>query len=165
MLKQAFAASQHRVLYVNRVGFLGGVERVVITLARGMIDLGYRPLLACPDNGELAAMARQDGIDVAAFPFDRMRITPNPLVLAKYPLSWWSSARHILNEASGNQVSLIHVHHPVGALYAIPALRRLGLPLILHVHDAPPVKPLYAMALRLAVRYASRIICVSGAAA
>jgi glycosyltransferase involved in cell wall biosynthesis len=90
-----------------------------------------------------------------------MRITANPRVFSRYPSAWRQSARHVLELVSHHRVDLIHVHHPVGALYAIPAARRLGLPLVLHLHDGPPVKPLYSLALRHAVRHADRIICVS----
>ena len=152
------------VLTVNRVGFLGGVERVLVTLAAGLPDCGYHPTLLCPDEGALAAAARAEGIAVATFPLDRMRITADPRVLARYPLGWWCGARQVLRAAERTRARLIHVHHPVGALYAIPAARRLGLPLVLHVHEVLPAKPMYAWALRLAVRRAARILCVSDSA-
>jgi glycosyltransferase involved in cell wall biosynthesis len=153
-----------RVLYVNRVGFLGGVERVLITLAAGVEDFGYKPLLVCPENGELAAAARAEGIEVSTFWFNRMRITRNPFIVGRYPIDWWRSARFILREATRIDATIIHVHHPVGALYAIPAVRKLQLPMVLHVHEGPPIKPIYALALRVAVRYADAIICVSNSA-
>ena len=152
------------VLYINRVGFLGGVERVLVTLAAGMTSRGFRPLIVCPGDGELARAALAEGIEVMPFEFDRMRISANPFVLGRYPRSSWRSARHVIRQAIQNKVSLIHVHHPVGALYALPAARWLKIPLVLHLHDAGPVKPLYALALKLAVRQADQIICVSKAA-
>ena len=42
------------VLTVNRVGFLGGVERVILTAADAVRTRGYRPILACPAPGTLA---------------------------------------------------------------------------------------------------------------
>ncbi len=157
---QSGADRERRVLLINRVGFLGGVERVIITLARGIKDHGYSPFLTCPP-GELMERARSQGINVIPFSFNRMRISANPAVLAQYPLAWWRSAKHILRVASEQNISLIHVHHPVSAVYAGLAASKLKIPTILHVHDGLPARPLYSLALRHAVRHASRIVCVS----
>lgn len=157
------ARQARRVLYVNRVGFLGGVERVLVTLAAGVRRHGWAPLVACPE-GDLATALRGEGVEVAPVGFDRMRITTNPLLLARYPGALWANGQRLRRLAEEARADLIHVHHPVGALYALPAARALGLPLVLHVHDGLPVRPLYQLALRAAVRAADRILCVSGTA-
>lgn len=48
------------VLTVIRVGFLGRVERVPVTPAKGLPAYGYRPTLLCPDEGAPAAAARAE---------------------------------------------------------------------------------------------------------
>jgi glycosyltransferase involved in cell wall biosynthesis len=153
-----------RVLYVNRVPFIGGTERIVLTLADSIECFGYVPMLICPDGGDLADAARARGMSVEGSAFNRMRITGNPITLAGYPLAWWRGRRHLERYAAAHGVSLIHVHHPVSALYSIRAARQLRLPLILHMHDGLVMKPLYRMALRHAARHADRIICVSDTA-
>ncbi|MEA2732410.1 MAG: hypothetical protein QOF70_6885 [Acetobacteraceae bacterium] len=153
-----------RVLLINRVAFLGGVERVLLTLATGLQEFYWEPMLACPDQGALADAALELGVALVPCPFDRMRITANPVVLARYPLAWLRGAQAIKRHCRENTVDLIHVHHPVTALYALPALRRLGIPLVLHVHETLPARPLYQAALRVAIRYAAVTLCVSGAA-
>ncbi len=154
---------QRNVLHVSRVGFIGGAERVILTLANNSAQLGYRALLACPE-GDLLRAAQSNGIPTTACEFDRMRITANPMALLRYPFVWRKRAKELLQICVANDVQVIHAHHPVGVLYALPAIRRLGLPAILHVHEMLPAKPLYALALRLAVKAVSHFICVSDAA-
>jgi glycosyltransferase involved in cell wall biosynthesis len=149
---------------VNRTGFIGGVERILLTLATGLDQFGWHPVLACPDHGELAAAARADGIQVAPSRFDRMRITANACVLAGYPLAWARGASDVERHCRDFAVDLIHVQHPVTSLYARRAAHRLSLPVALHVHETLPARLLYAVAGRVAVKQAAATMCVSGAA-
>ena len=153
-----------RVLVVNRVGYLGGVERIILTLAASLDAFGWHPVLACPDGGPLAQAARQQGTAVAPCGFDRMRITPNPIVLARYPWALKQGAEDILRQCRALRPDLIHVHHPVTALYALPAARRFGIPIVLHIHETLPAKRLYALALRAVLPRVAGVFCVSEAA-
>jgi UDP-N-acetylglucosamine:LPS N-acetylglucosamine transferase len=74
-----------------------------------------------------------------------MRITANPVELLRYPFEWWRSARYVREVAAREKVSIVHVHHPVGALYASLTTRALRIPMILHVHDGLPARPLYVL--------------------
>lgn len=154
---------RRRVLIVNRVGHLGGVERVILNLAPGLADYGYDTILACPGEGALATAARAAGVEVAPVPFDRMRISPDPRVLLRYPMAWHRGTAAVERICRERNVTLIHAHHPVGSLYAHRAAQALGLPVLLHVHEAPPTRVLYAMAARRALRGCARTICVSSA--
>ena len=157
--------TRRRALIVNRVGYLGGVERVILTLASGLRDFGWDAVLACPGDGAFAAAARAQGTDVVACPFDRMRITADPRLLIRYLfVASRDGARAIEDRCRHGDIDVIHVHHPVSALYARRAAKRLCIPVVLHVHETLPARPLYAMALRLAVRQADLILCVSEAA-
>jgi len=157
-------SSRRRVLLVNRVGFLGGVERILVTLGAGLGAHGWQALLACPGDGELAQAAAAQGIRVVACPFDRMRITADPRVLARYPSAWLRCAAALEATCRAERIDVIHAHHPVSALYALRAARRLGIPMLLHVHETLPARPLYAAAMRVALRAASGVVCVSQAA-
>ena len=154
-------AGGKRILFVNRVSFLGGAERVLLTIANSIGSAGYTPLLLCPDGGQLAAIARERGIQVEGATLNRMRISSNPITLASYPIAWWRGSRHLVRFAAASRASLIHVHHPVTALYSAWAAHALGLPVILHMHDAIEMNPLYKLALWNAVRLSDHIICVS----
>ena len=154
---------QRNVLHISRVGFVGGAERVILTLASNSQQFGYKPSLACPE-GDLLRSAQSKGISTAACEFDRMRISANPAVILRYPFVWRRRAKELLQICLANSVHVIHAHHPVGILYAIPAIRQLGIPAILHIHEMLPAKPLYALALRRTIKMVSRFICVSAAA-
>jgi glycosyltransferase involved in cell wall biosynthesis len=151
------------VLHISRVGFIGGAERVILTLASSLAQSDYKMLLTCPD-GDLLRAAQSKGIPTSVCEFDRMRITANPALLMRYPLVWFARAKELFHICLDNNIRAIHAHHPVGILYAIPTIRRLGIPAILHVHEMLPTKPLYALALRLAINEVSSFICVSNAA-
>lgn len=157
-------ASPRRALIVNRVGHIGGVERTILTLTEGMSAYGWQPTLACPDDGDLAAAAREQGTEVMACRFDRMRATANPKVLARYPAAMFHGSRALAQYCRACGVQVLHVHHPVTALYASYASRRLGIPIVLHVHETLPAHLLYALAMRAALRRVSSILCVSDAA-
>ncbi|WP_164879539.1 glycosyltransferase [Afifella aestuarii] len=155
--------AERAVLHVSRVGFLGGAERVILTLARGMKPYRYSPVLACPGGGDLAAAARSLSIPLADCGFERMRATSDPLALWNYLQAWRAGSRQIGRLLASGEIKLVHVHHPVGALYALPAARRLGIPVVMHVHEVLPIKPQHRLALRWTARHVDRFICVSGA--
>lgn len=152
-----------RVLLVNRVAHMGGVERVILTLAGGLRRQGYDALLACPGSGDLPDAARAAGVMVLPCGFDRMRITANPLHLLGYPSAWLKGASDVERHCREQGVDILHTHHPVGTLYASRASRRLALPLVQHVHEVPPARLAYAAALRFAGGACDRFLCVSGA--
>lgn len=153
-----------RVLHVSRVGFVGGAERVMLTLTAGLGSYGYEPAIACPGGGTLEQAAARKGVAVLPVPFDRMRITRDPRTLLTYPRALLEGGRTLQRIARETRVRLIHVHHPVGALYARRAARSLGVPLVVHLHDGPPASFLYRRLLKQASRDASLVLCVSEAA-
>jgi glycosyltransferase involved in cell wall biosynthesis len=153
------------VLTVNRVGFLGGVERVIVSAAGGLSARGLRPVLACPAGGELAAAARGAGVEVVGIGIDRTRATLSPGALRDHWQAWRRGRAEILRLAQTLRPEVIHVHHPVGGLYAGQACATLGIPLLLHVHEVLPARPLYALAARLVLRRCAAVVCVSGASA
>lgn len=152
------------VLHVSRVGFLGGAERVVLTATQGLVGAGHRVSVACPGDGGLAAAALARGAGVLACEFDRMRVTADPRAWWRYLRVWRRASARVTDYCRRESVTILHAHHPVGVFYCLAAARRLGLPIVLHVHEMLPAKPLYALALRVAARAVTRFICVSAAA-
>jgi glycosyltransferase involved in cell wall biosynthesis len=151
------------VLTVNRVGFLGGAERVLISCAVGVQARGFRPIIACPAPGALADEASRRGIDVRPSRIDRTKATLSPARWLQLLAALRTGRRQIVQLAQQERVALLHAHHPVGALYALQAARSLHIPLVLHVHEALPLPPLYALLARHVVPYCSRFVCVSEA--
>ncbi|MGE0799726.1 MAG: glycosyltransferase [Lautropia sp.] len=141
---------------------MGGAERVILTLAQGLQHAG-RLTVAAPE-GPLLQAARALGVAGVPVGFDRMRAAAGPAELLSYLPTWRRCSRQLLDFCRSGSVDLIHAHHPVGVLYALPAARRLHIPVILHVHEAPPVDRRYRMALRAISRIVDRYVCVSDSA-
>lgn len=158
----AHDAGVRRVLHVGRVGFIGGAENILLTAASGLRALGFEALLACPE-GPLRDRAEALGLTTIPLALSRMRISANPLKLAGYLRSWRNYSRQLETLCRQHDIELLHVHHPVTALYCSRVVKRLGLPLVFHLHEGPPGRPLYKLALKQAARLATRIICVSAA--
>lgn len=153
------------VLTINRVGFMGGVERVLLGCAAGVRQRGIHPVLACPLDGELARAAREAGIETEAIRIDRTKATLSPLALLRQIDSLRQGSADVVRLAQRLKPSVIHVHHPVGGLYALAACRELGIPLLLHVHEVLPPKPLYRLAARRVLPRCAGIVAVSGSSA
>jgi glycosyltransferase involved in cell wall biosynthesis len=153
------------VLTVNRVGFLGGVERVIVSSASGVRARGLRNVLACPPDGDLHRAAEQAGIEVVGIGIDRTRATVSPGGLLRHWRAWRRGSRDIVELTQRLRPDVIHVHHPVGGLYALQACKQYHVPLLLHVHEILPMRPLYALAARRVLPFCAGIVCVSGASA
>ena len=153
---------RRHVLQLSRVGFIGGAERVLLTLAQGLVE-SERVSLIAPE-GELLEAARSLGVETLAVPFNRMKARLGPREWLHYPLALRDGTRRVRDYCVREAVDVIHVHHPVGALYALPAVRSGGLSLVVHAHDGPPVNPLYRLALRASMSDVARYVCVSDAA-
>lgn len=152
------------VLMLNRVAFMGGVERLIVTAMSQLDRCGFAPVLACPGEGELPDAVRAAGLRVVPIPFDRMRATLDPRALVRYARSLHDVGRQVRDVCERLGVDVIHAHHPVVAAYGVRAARELGIPLVLHVHETPPAPLLYRIAMRYSSPHVARFISVSGAA-
>jgi glycosyltransferase involved in cell wall biosynthesis len=153
------------VLAVNRVGFFGGVERVILTAATCAAAHGWRTALACPP-GDLAEEARLRQIPVQPIEICSL----SRAQVGKTPASWARTAgqvrrggQAILRAASAAQARILHVHHPAAALQARRAARLRKTPLIWHVHETAPIPLAYRALGGTAARTCDLILCVSRA--
>lgn len=149
------------VLTINRVGFFGGVERVIVGCGEGVGSRGFHPILACPLPGELGAEARRRGLDVVALNIDRSKASLSPASLIRLFGALRRGRREVTELARRQNVRLLHAHHPISALYALQAVRTLGLPLLLHVHETLPAHLLYRAVARRVIPHCAAITCVS----
>jgi glycosyltransferase involved in cell wall biosynthesis len=153
------------VLVVNRVGFFGGVERVILTAATATATLGWRTTLACPP-GILADRARSRRIRVQPIEvcsLSRAQLGRSPAAWARTAGQVRRASQAILRAASAAEARILHVHHPAVALQARPAARRGGASLIWHVHETAPIPLAYGALGALAARSADLVLCVSEA--
>ncbi len=156
-------ALQPSVLIINRVSHLGGVERIIMTAAEAARARGFRPVLACPMPGRLAEEMQRRDLPVRPARIDRGRATISPWGIARTLNGFRRGARDVSTLARQEQAALLHTHHPVAAVQALPAARRLGIPLLMHVHETLPMPPLYALLAHLVRGRCARWLCVSDA--
>ena len=152
-----------RVLAINRVGFLGGAERIMLNCALSVREHNFSTVVACPVPGALAEEAAREGIAVVPARIDRSKASVSPREWLRLCGALRVGRRDILEIAERNAIGVLHAHHPIGALYALKAARRLRLPLILHVHETLPSPPLYGWVARWVMRHCALFICVSEA--
>jgi glycosyltransferase involved in cell wall biosynthesis len=140
---------------------VGGVERTVEMLARGLLARGFGvEVLATDPGGKLPRLEMRDGVVVRRFP----TIAGDEVYFVAPQLGEWL-ARNV------TQFALVHAHsyHTPLALQAAIACRRAGIPLVLspYYHGSGhsvvrnalhvPYRPVGAWALR----QAKRLICIS----
>jgi glycosyltransferase involved in cell wall biosynthesis len=152
-----------RVLAINRVGFVGGVERVVLNCALSVRKHNFSTMVACPAPGALAEEAAREGMVVIPVRIDRSKASVSPRQWLRLGGALRVGGQDILEIAKRNAIDLLHAHHPIGALYALKAARRLRLPLLWHVHETLPLPPLYGFVARWVMPHCALFICVSEA--
>jgi glycosyltransferase involved in cell wall biosynthesis len=151
------------VLIINRVGFMGGVERLIVNCAAGVQSRGFHPIIACPAPGALADEAVLRGIEVVSVRIDRTKGTYSLRQCLRLYDALRKGRQDLTELARRRKVALIHVHHPVGALYALDAARSLDIPIVLHVHETLPLRSLYTLLARRVIPHCSAYVCCSEA--
>ena len=121
----------------------GGVERHVLTLARGLCELGFG-LLVVSAGGPLVSELPQ-GVRHVEMPVDR-----------KTPLTGVPCARKLAALAVSEDIELIHAHSRVPAWIALLARNMAGLKFVFTAHARYSLN--YGL---LPLRYADGAICVS----
>ena len=117
-------------------------------IARDLPSLGYRPILLCPQDGELTDAARSQGTAVLiCSPHERWQVTGT----TDESIGRWLSAGHLWTlwrywnalrrELAAARIDLLHCHDARGCLMAAPAARMAGIPSIWHLHLLPANGP------------------------
>lgn len=153
------------VLAVNRVGFFGGVEQVILTAAAGAATRGWRTVLACPP-GDLARRARADQIPVRQVDvcsLSRIDIGRSPAAWARVIGEVRRGSQGILQAVRATGARIIHTHHPVTVLQARRAAKFSNAALIWHVHETAPVPMHYRGLTAMVVQACDLFLCVSEA--
>jgi glycosyltransferase involved in cell wall biosynthesis len=153
------------VVAINRVGFLGGVERVLLNAATALTDRGWTTALVCPP-GELAAEARANGMPLYVAelgPMSGGQIGRSAEAWLRLASRMRRGSEAILAAARSARGRIIHVHHPLVAVQARRAARQLKTPIIWHVHETAPMSAAYRTVGSLAARSCDLAICVSKA--
>lgn len=144
---------------------LGGSETIALLALEQLRASGFRVLLACPGDTPLANAASLRGIPVLRCAFLALHRSLDARVLARHARSVVTVGRDLARLCRDENVDIVHAFSVISALYALIAVSLARTPLVLHVQDAQPPRPLKRAALRLLGWRATRLICVSHAVA
>lgn len=143
---------------------LGGSERIALLALEQLAGRGYRVLLACPPDTELARAATKRGIAVRPFEFLTLRRTRNVRSIADSVQNVARLGRDIARLCREERVDVLHAFSFIAGFYALVASFQARIPLLVHVQDAqPPHHRLRQLVLRALGHKATRLICVSHA--
>lgn len=142
------------VLHVINGEFYAGAERVQDLLAGRLPDLGYRVDFACLKEGDFAIRRRSTGAGLHLFPMK-----------SRFDIA---TAASIARLARRGGHRIIHTHTVRTALVGGIAARLAGVSMVHHVHspaesdtEVAARNARNALVERLALRGATRLICVS----
>ncbi|MBM3311449.1 MAG: glycosyltransferase family 4 protein [Candidatus Aminicenantes bacterium] len=146
-----------RVLEMIDKPFLGGGQKVVLSLAKGLDRERFAVSVCSRDEGPLAEAVRELGLPFLPAPFSKR---PSRRLV--------EDLRRLLIE---NDVGLLHTHGGVAGLYGRWAARRAGTPAVVHTlhgihylhYRNPLLRRFYIGLERRCSRYTDAVICVSEA--
>jgi glycosyltransferase involved in cell wall biosynthesis len=146
--------SMTRVLFVDHAEALGGAEHSLLLLLQHLDHERFQPILAC-NEGALARAARElDAIvEIVQMPHLRRELSAS-IRLA-------SGIAQLMALMRGYDVHVVHTNVMRASLYAAPAARLTGRPLVWHVRDV--FRP--GLYVSIMGRLAARTIAISKAAA
>jgi L-malate glycosyltransferase len=143
-----------RVLYVNHTASLGGGERSLIELLRGLPP-DVSPVLACAE-GELASAARALRIPVRTIPSATPSFRLAPVQTPRELVNVVRAVFAVRRAARHSRADLVHANSVRAGLIAAPLARLGGPPIVVHVRDTLPAGA--------AATLTRRVICSSAAA-
>ena len=146
-----------RVMFVNHVGRMGGAETSLLELSRTIDRRRYSCCCAAPSPGELAVAMKKQRIPVIPQPLRRLRRSRNPIRLAASAIHLATGAARLARLCKHHRIDIIHANSNTAQLYAGPAGRRAGVPVVWHSRDLVSLGRLGPW---MAAR-ASRIIAIS----
>lgn len=154
--------SRLRVLHAITMLELGGAQRNTLDTVAGLDRARFEVGLACADRGELFAEAA--GLrEVALYPLAHLRREVRPAEDLRAYLELRAAIRSF-------RPDLVHTHSSKAGILGRAAARREGVPLVVHSihgwafgrHQSAPVRWAYLTAEKLAARWTSHYIAVSG---
>jgi glycosyltransferase involved in cell wall biosynthesis len=122
------AGEPRRVLFVDHARAMGGAETSLLILMKHFDPERYRPILATQE-GVLMDRALDAGIEAHSIAMPRLKRSAR----APFDLSLGSLALRRLAREQG--CAMVHANVLRAAVYAAPAAKIAGLPLVWHVRD------------------------------
>ena len=160
-----------RVLFLNPGAEIGGAERSLLELIRGLPRDRFLPYLLIPREGPLGERARTAGavVEVNSWPrlllrLGRERTLMNRLLVPLAPFLLLPVLVRIVRFARRSRIDILHANGTKSHLSSV-AGTLAGLPVVWHVRDVIQPGPLRGMLRWLGRAAADRIVCNSRASA
>lgn len=159
------------VIFVDAASQMGGVEFSTLYLTRSLDRTRWRPLVICPEEGELPRRCREAKVEVAIVPRSRFfstgirladRTVVNPLALASNSVSVLASTYILARFFRGRKPNLVVTKGLLSHFYGGLAARLVRIPCVWHVQDRVSERPgpFFAWAMAIAGRLLAREIIV-----
>jgi len=114
------------IAYLSNTGsILGGGERSLLDMLSGLDKEKYRPLVICPEEGNLTQAVRNLKVEVDIVGMKSLRIP--------HPFNFISSVRGLAGIFKERDISIVHANGSRCAVYGAVACKLAKLPLIWHV--------------------------------
>lgn len=147
-----------RIAYYNHTSAMSGAEISLLLTAKHLTIA--QPILFAPE-GQLLEKARSQGIEVAALPSFRARMTRNPFRLAIYMLGMLWAGWKLALLLRKHEVDLIHANSIRAGIMAGLFRWVHRLPVVWHVRDMPPQGGIGKLIKKFAGRTAQAVIGIS----
>lgn len=167
------AAQPISVFYVHSSDELYGSDRVLLELARRLDRRRFRPLVALPDDlpyGEgqprLSDALQATGIPVWHAPYAVLRRRYlKPTAFLPWLVRSWRGGRQLERLIATQSAQVVHVN-TIAAIGGALAAKRLGLPVVWHVHEIIERPAWFRQLISILVpQLADRVVAISDAVA
>lgn len=159
------------VIFVDAASQMGGVEFSTLYLTKSLDRTRWRPLVICPEEGELPRRCREAKVEVAIVPRSRFfstgirvadRTVVNPLALASNSGSVLASAYILARFFRGRKPNLVVTKGLLSHFYGGLAARLERIPCVWHVQDRVSERPgpFFAWAMAIGGRLLAREVMV-----
>ena len=123
------------ILFINHMGFLGGGEKSMLALMKGLKETGKYSISLLAPEGELLNCARENGHKTVPFDFGQVRRSYDPGVWLKGLWRLMTGIKEMEQVVRANQIDLVHANSLKSALMGGTTARRAKCPMIFHTRD------------------------------
>ncbi|HFI0710403.1 TPA: glycosyltransferase family 4 protein [Streptococcus suis] len=153
-----------KILYLHAGAEMYGADKVLRDLIAGLDKSQFEAHVILPNSGVLVEELQKVGamVSVLEYPILRRKYF-NPKGLFTYITSYTNFSKKIVDYAKKNEIDIIH-NNTTAVLEGIYIKRKLGIPLVWHVHEIIMKPKIIASVINMLMGvYADKIITVSNA--
>jgi glycosyltransferase involved in cell wall biosynthesis len=162
------------IAFIEVASQMSGVEFSTLYLAQSLDHNRFKPLVVCPEEGDLPQQCRTAGVEVCIIPRPHFLSTstrvagrpiPNPLAILVNIARIFDSARRLTSFLQERRPVLVVPKGLLAQFYSGLAARWSNVPCVWHIQDRVSNRagPLFAWTLALAARVLAREIIVDAA--